>query len=84
VASPTITIILKVGEAIKIITFGWKQDHGSSNKKGPFQQQQQPNYPFVPERINKLEDCLEKFMKAIMARIIETQVGQIAKQIEEG
>jgi len=64
--------------------FGWKQDHCSSNKQGPFQQQQQSNYPFVPERLNKLEYTLEKFMKATMAsqennmaaiRNIETQVG---------
>jgi len=32
--------------------FGWKQDNGSSNKQGPFQQQQQPNYPSIPERMN--------------------------------
>jgi len=41
-------------------------DNGSSNKQGP-SQQQQPNYPLVPKRMNKLEDTLEKFMKATMA-----------------
>jgi len=46
--------------------FRCKQDNGSSNKQGP-SQQQQPNYPLVPKRMNKLEDTLEKFMKATMA-----------------
>jgi len=72
--------------------FGWKQEHGSSNEQGPFQQQQQPNYPSIPKRMNKLEDTLEKFMKAIKAshqnnmatiKNMEIQMGQMAKQITE-
>jgi len=46
--------------------FGWKQDNGPSNKQGPFQQQQQPLYPSVPQRMNKFEDTLEKSMKATL------------------
>ena len=70
--------------------FGWNQDSGPSNKQCPFQQQQQLLYVSVPEILNKLEDALEKFMKATMAsqennittiRNIETQVGQICKQL---
>ena len=41
--------------------FGWKQDVGPSNRQPPYQQQQQ-QYPFVHDRITKLEDTLEKFM----------------------
>jgi len=51
--------------------FGWKQDSGPSNKQGPFQQQQQPLYPSVLERLNKFGDTLE------------TQLGQIDKQLVE-
>jgi len=85
--SPTTIIILKVKEAIKIKILG-----GSSNKQGPFQQQQ-PLYPSVTERLNKFGDTLENFMKATMAsqknnidaiRNIENQVAQIAKQLAEG
>jgi len=47
-------------------TFGWNQDSGSSNKQGPFQQQQQPLYLSVIKRLDKFEDTLEKFMKATM------------------
>ena len=74
--------------------FGWNQDSGPSNNQGPFQQQQQqPLYPSVTERLNKFEDILEKFLKATtmaseennMAVIKnrEIQMGQIAKQLAE-
>jgi len=70
--------------------FGWKQDHGSFNMQGPFQQQQQPIYPSDTKRLKKLEDTLEKFMKATMAnhenkmatiRNMEIQMGQMSKQL---
>jgi len=32
------------------------EDSGSSNNQGPFQQQQQPLYTSVTERLNKFED----------------------------
>jgi len=43
--------------------FGWKQDNVSSNRKQPYQQQQQ-QYPSFNEKISKLEDMVKKFMKA--------------------
>ena len=64
--------------------------HPTSKVLSNNNQQQQPLYPSVPETLNKFEDTLEKFMKAIMAsqennmaviRNIEIQVGQIAKQL---
>ena len=67
--------------------FGWKQDVGSSNT--PYQQQQ---FPSTQNRTTKLEDTLEKFMQASMAnqkntkasiRNLETQVGQLAKQLAD-
>ncbi|XP_047166272.1 uncharacterized protein LOC124835393 [Vigna umbellata] len=70
--------------------FGWKQDVGPSNRQPPYQHQQQN--PSVYERITKLEDTLEKFMQASMTnqknteasiRNLETQVGQLAKQLSD-
>ncbi|KAG2409367.1 uncharacterized protein HKW66_Vig0000320 [Vigna angularis] len=70
--------------------FGWKQDAGPSNRQPPYQHQQQN--PFVYERTTKLEDTLEKFMQASMTnqknteasiRNLETQVGQLAKQLSD-
>ncbi|XP_027941135.1 uncharacterized protein LOC114194932 [Vigna unguiculata] len=71
--------------------FGWKQDAGPSNKQPPYQQQQQ-HYPSVHDRTSKLEDTLEKFMQASLTnqknteasiRNLETQVGQLAKQLSD-
>ncbi|XP_052734103.1 uncharacterized protein LOC128196651 [Vigna angularis] len=70
--------------------FGWKQDDGPSNRQPPYQHQQQN--PSVYERTTKLEDTLEKFMQASMTnqknteasiRNLETQVGQLAKQLSD-
>jgi len=47
-------------------SFRWKQDSGPSNKQGPFQQQQ-PLYHLALERLNKIEDTLEKFVKDTLA-----------------
>ena len=67
--------------------FGWKQDAGPSNTS--YQQQQ---FPSTQDRTTKLEDTLEKFMQASMAnqknteasiRNLETQVGQLAKQLAD-
>jgi len=53
-------------------------------------QQQQQQYPSLQDRTNKLEDTLEKFMQASLSnqknneeslRNLETQVGQLAKQL---
>jgi len=71
--------------------FGWKQDAGPSNRQPPYQQQQQ-HYPSVHDRTSKLEDTLEKFMQASLTnqnntkasiRNLETQVGQLAKQLSD-
>jgi len=68
-------------------SFGWKQDAGPSNT--PYHQQQ---FPSTQDRTTKLEDTLEKFMQASMAnqknteasiRNLETQVGQLAKQLAD-
>ncbi|KAK7395179.1 hypothetical protein VNO78_15726 [Psophocarpus tetragonolobus] len=70
--------------------FGWKQDAGPSHRQPPYQHQQQN--PSVYERTAKLEDTLEKFIQASItnqknteASIInlETQVGQLAKQLSD-
>ncbi|WVZ01758.1 hypothetical protein V8G54_022564, partial [Vigna mungo] len=50
----------------------WKQDVGPSNRQPPYQHQQQN--PFVHERINKLEDTLEKFMHASMTNQKNTEL----------
>jgi len=69
--------------------FGWKQDAGPSNRQPPFQQQQ---FSSTQDRTTKLEDTLEKFMQASIAnqknteasiRNLETQVGQLAKQLAD-
>ena len=71
--------------------FGWKQDVGPSNRQPPYQQQQQ-HYPSVHDRTTKLEDTLEKFMQASLTnqkntkasiKNLETQVGQLAKQLSD-
>jgi len=68
-------------------SFGWKQDAGPSNT--PYHQQQ---FPSTQDRTTKLEDTLEKFMQASMVnqknteasiRNLETQVGQLAKQLAD-
>ncbi|XP_019455123.1 PREDICTED: uncharacterized protein LOC109356250 [Lupinus angustifolius] len=73
--------------------FGWRQDAGPSNRPPPYQPSyQQIPHPPLHERWTKLEETLEKFMqvsisnhKNIDASIInlETQVGQLAKQMAE-
>jgi len=68
--------------------FGWKQDYSSSNKQGPFQQQHQSNYPFIPDRMNKVEDALSKIVSSqennmSTIRSMETQIGQITKQMTQ-
>ena len=77
---------------------GWKnysnQGAGTSRQmqfqQQPFQQQQ--NFPSVLDKTVKLEDTLEKFMQASLSnqknteasiRNLETQVGQLAKQLAE-
>jgi len=69
---------------------GWKQEAGPSNRQTPFQQHQ--NFPTVHERTSKLEDTLEKFMTVSLSnqknteasiRNLETQIGQLAKQISK-
>ncbi|KAF1894131.1 hypothetical protein Lal_00004050 [Lupinus albus] len=71
----------------------WRPDSGPSNRQPPYQQPfQQGQHPPMHERQNKLEDTLEKFMQASMTnqknteasiRNMETQVGQLAKQMAE-
>ncbi|XP_068475201.1 uncharacterized protein [Phaseolus vulgaris] len=70
--------------------FGWKQEAESSNRQVPYQQQ--PHYPSIHERTSKLEDTFEKFMQASLSnqknteasiRNLETQVGQLAKQLAD-
>jgi len=70
--------------------FGWKQEDGSSNRQAPYQQQ--PHYPSIHERTSKLEDTFEKFMQASLSnqknteasiRNLETQVGQLTKQLAD-
>jgi len=55
-------------------------------------QQQQQQYPSLQDRTSKLEETLEKFMHATMThqknqeasmRNLETQVGQLAKQMAD-
>jgi len=66
VVSPTIVIILKVGEAINIKILDGIKIIVHPICKVLFQQQQ-PLYPLDTEKLNKSEDTSEKFMKAIMA-----------------
>jgi len=70
--------------------FGWKHEIGSSKRQAPYQQQ--PHYPSIHERTSKLEDTFEKFMQASLSnqknteasiRNLETQVGQLAKQLAD-
>jgi len=69
--------------------FGWKQEAGSSNRQVPWFQ---PQYPSIHERTSKLEDTFKKFMQASLfnqknteasIRNLETQVGQLAKQLAD-
>jgi len=66
---------------------GWKCNKNQGFNQGPFQQHQ-PLYPSSQERINKLEDILEKFMQTTLShkkkfdiafKNLETQLGQIAQ-----
>jgi len=70
--------------------FGWKRKAGSSDRQVPYQQQ--PHYPSIHERTSKLEDTFENFMQASLSnkksteasiRNLETQVGQLAKQLAD-
>ena len=68
--------------------FGWKQDYGSSNKQGPFQQQHPSNYPSMLETMTKVQDTLAKLVvtqenSTATIRNIEIHMGQMAKQIVE-
>jgi len=67
---------------------GWKQDTGNSGRQPMYQQQQ----PTLYERTSKLEETLEKFVQTSLTnqknqeaslRNLETQVGQLAKQLAE-
>ena len=67
--------------------WGWKQDTGNSGRQPMYQQQQ----PTLYERTSKLEETLEKFVQTLTnqknqeasLRNLETQVGQLAKQLAE-
>ena len=68
--------------------WGWKQETGNSGRQPMFQQQQ----PTLYERTSKLEETLEKFIQASLTnqknqetslRNLETQVGQLAKQLAD-
>ena len=70
----------------------WKQDAGNAGRQPMYQQQQQQQYPSLQDKTSKLEEALEKFMHATMTyqknqeasmRNLETQVGQLAKQMAE-
>ena len=72
--------------------WGWKQDAGNEGRQPMYQQQPQKKYPSLQDRTSKLEDTLEKFMQATMThqknqeasmRNLETQVGQLAKQMAD-
>jgi len=71
---------------------GRQGDFSNNYSQGWRSKQQLPSYPSVTERLNKLEDTWEKFMKATMAnqrnnmatiRNMEIQIGQMAKQLVE-
>ena len=68
--------------------WGWKQETENSGRQPMFQQQQ----PTLYDRTSKLEETLEKFMQTSLTnqknqeasmRNLETQVGQLAKQLAE-
>ncbi|XP_019414621.1 PREDICTED: uncharacterized protein LOC109326390 [Lupinus angustifolius] len=73
--------------------YGWRQETWPSNRQPPFQPSyQQGTHPPLHERQTKLEETLEKFMQVSIAnqkntdasiRNLETQVGQLAKQMAE-
>ena len=69
--------------------WGWKQETENSGRQPMFQQQQQPT---LYDRTSKLEETLENFMQASLTnqknreaslRNLETQVGQLDKQLVE-
>ena len=81
---------------------GWRNTYNQGNWRGeagpstrpPFQQQShyQQGQSSTDQRLNKLEDTLEKFMQASLTnqknteasmRSLETQVGQLAKEFAE-
>jgi len=66
----------------------WKQEMGNSGRQPMYQQQQ----PTLYDRTSKLEETLEKFMQTSFTnqknheaslRNLETQVGQLAKQLSD-
>ncbi|XP_019453179.1 PREDICTED: uncharacterized protein LOC109354835 [Lupinus angustifolius] len=73
--------------------YGWRPKVGPSNRQPSFQQPfQLDQHPPMHERLTKLEDTLEKFMQVSLTnhknteasiRNLETQVGQLAKQMAE-
>ncbi|XP_019431425.1 PREDICTED: uncharacterized protein LOC109338606 [Lupinus angustifolius] len=73
--------------------FRWRQEAGPSNRQPPYQSSyQQGQHPPMHERQTKLEETLEKFMQVSISnqkntdasiRNLETQVGQLAKQMAE-
>ncbi|XP_058753377.1 uncharacterized protein LOC131626574 [Vicia villosa] len=71
---------------------GWRQDTGTANRPHQYQGYQQPHHPNQPDRTAKLEDTLQQFMQLSIAnqkntdasiKNLETQVGQIAKQLTD-
>jgi len=72
--------------------WGCKQDAGDVGRQPMYQEQPQQQYPSLQDRTSKLEDILEKFMQATLThqknqeafmRNLETQVGQLAKQMAD-
>ena len=69
---------------------GWKQDVGPSARQTPFQQFNQQ--PPTQDRTSKLNDTLMQFMQMSMSnqkntdasiKNLETQIGQLAKQLAD-
>jgi len=67
VVSPTTIIILKVEEAIKIKILGGIKITVHPTTKVLSNNNNNPLYPSIPERLNKFEHTMEKFMKVIVA-----------------
>lgn len=71
---------------------GWRQDSGITSKPNLYQNYQHQHNANQPDRTSKLEDTLQQSMQQSMAnqkntdasiKNLETQVGQIAKQLSE-
>lgn len=69
---------------------GWRQEGGPSNRQNPYQNFNQN--PQSQERPSKIEDTLNQFMQMSMEnqksneptiKNLETQVGQLAKQLTD-